>query len=209
MVEVLLPHARSGPRPFPCQVLTPRSCRGSALRIAPPGRRRAPILGAVESTPRVQVTGCAAYTTTTSTPASIPGPERGVVDQAEVPTGTSRPLPAEIAEAERQAARQQRRLEMERELCEKLGLPEVSEQPAAQVRPRSAGLAPKRPPKPKPHRSIGPQAMAVPQTVEELPKVRRWKSAFMPLWLDVAPEKSPDPCDLAKTAPAAMSAGYE
>ncbi|CAE7360194.1 unnamed protein product, partial [Symbiodinium pilosum] len=119
----------------------------------------------------------------------------------------SRPLPVEIADAERQAVRQQRRLQMERELCEKLGLPEVSDQPAAQVRPRSAGLAPPRPPKPKPHRSVAPQAVAVPQSVEEIPRVRRWKSALMPLWLDVSPEKAADsPSELAKTAPAAMSA---
>jgi len=176
--------------------MTPRSCHGSAaLRLAPPVRRRVgAIAGLVESTPRgVQISP-------------------GVLDAVEA-TATQpappRPLPVEVADADRQAARHQRRIEMERELCEKLGLPEVAEQ-TAQARPRSAGLAPKRPPKPKPHRSVAPQAVAVPQRAEELPKVRRWKSAFMPLWLDVAPEKSPEPqCDLAKTAPAAMSADCE
>jgi len=173
MVEVLLPVG--GPRSFPYQEMTPRSCRNSALRVATLRRRAAPLI--------------------------VQNPE-GVLEQ--------------VVEAAERRVRQQRQQEMEKELYEKLGLSEVPGQTATpQARPRSAGPgghqgapgAPPRPPKPKPHRSIAPQVAAPPQSVEELPAVRRWKSAFMPLWLDAAPEKSPEtpPCDLSQTAPAAMS----
>ncbi|CAK9071086.1 unnamed protein product [Durusdinium trenchii] len=102
------------------------------------------------------------------------------------------------------SAREQRRLEMERELCEKLGLqsPEVTElspsPPKRQARPTSAG-APKRPPKPKPHRPLPSEAeLRLPLSVEELPSVKRWRSGLMAsLW----PEERPE---LSQTAPSGM-----
>ncbi|CAJ1337202.1 unnamed protein product [Effrenium voratum] len=120
--------------------------------------------------------------------------QEGLERQKEVPCA------AELAAATREV----RRLEMERLLCEKLGVHfEASPSPGAarelrevrQVRPTSAG--PTRPPKPKPHRPIQ-EAPPVPVSAEELPRVRRWKSAL------TQQEEVPKPMDLSRTAPAML-----
>lgn len=111
---------------------------------------------------------------------------------------------------ERQVGRDQRRLEVERELREKLGLddsisrtgtPEsVDGDRPASARPlsssrRRAGESscaagptpggPPRPPKPKPHRplNLAEESPTVPAAAPP-PSTRRWKSALLPLWHD-------------------------
>lgn len=130
-----------------------------------------------------------------------------------------------LAEAERRAAREQRRLELERELCVKFGLGSGPQQEA--IRSVAAAAAPvhsagpSRPPKPKPHRSalvaeeaklpsIGDSSPAA--LAEGVLSVRRWKSALTPLWPDRLPSELPSsPAAsprraLSKTAPAEMAA---
>lgn len=95
---------------------------------------------------------------------------------------------------DREAARQQRRLEVERELRLKLQVDEeatLSPDPAAVEDSRrrllpsclrskqgSRSAGPPRPPKPKPHR---PVTLALD---EAKPAAHRWKSALLPLWPD-------------------------
>lgn len=113
------------------------------------------------------------------------------------------------------AAREQRRLEMERELCEKLGLQTPEASPVARpkltatakapsVRPTSAG--PSRPPKPKPHRPLpeAPGSFHAPVSAEELPSVRRWKSSALSAETALASPGRNEGPELSKTAPAAV-----
>jgi len=112
------------------------------------------------------------------------------------------------------AAREQRRLEMERELCEKLGLQTPEASPVApkltavakapSVRPTSAG--PSRPPKPKPHRPLpeAPGSFHAPLSAEELPSVRRWKSSALSIETALASPGRNEGSELSKTAPAAV-----
>lgn len=113
------------------------------------------------------------------------------------------------------AAREQRRLEMERELCEKLGLQTPEASPVARpkltavakapsVRPTSAG--PSRPPKPKPHRPLpeAPGSFHAPVSAEELPSVRRWKSSALSTETALASPGRNEGSELSKTAPAAV-----
>lgn len=105
------------------------------------------------------------------------------------------------------AAREQRRMEMERELCEKLGLQmEVGAKPQvckAVPRPTSAG--PSRPPKPKPHRPLpkAPESFQTPISAEDLPRVRRWKSSALSPLPTPNLESNERP-ELSKTAPATL-----
>mmetsp|Transcript_12781 Transcript_12781/g.22606 ORF Transcript_12781/g.22606 Transcript_12781/m.22606 type:complete len:657 (+) Transcript_12781:122-2092(+) len=132
----------------------------------------------------------------------------------DVPSPSSARSRVRIGE-ERLQAREQRRLDVQRQLCEQLGLgaqkaedgPTEAEVSGAKT-PRASGgpiSGPPRPPKPKPHRS----AHSMPEAsqgapAEALPSGRRWKSALAPLWPDRSidsPPTEPARCGMSKTIP--------
>eukprot|EP00931_Biecheleriopsis_adriatica_P120507 TRINITY_DN95636_c0_g1_i1.p1 TRINITY_DN95636_c0_g1~~TRINITY_DN95636_c0_g1_i1.p1 ORF type:complete len:702 (-),score=187.92 TRINITY_DN95636_c0_g1_i1:82-2187(-) len=236
MLEVVQPFAPGCAPGLGRHTGTPSGCHMAAPPIGSRGGLPMPCLPTPAMASRRPRLGCQVPGPAELTPRArqrLESTQEFILEDSATPASPRRFAPRDLPA--RSAAREQRRLELERELCEKLGVnmeqsldEELETDSQAYPRPRSAtskGLLPPRPPpKPKPHRSVliqdSANLAAAAGPPEEVPTVKRWKSALTPLWPDRAgdpaavteglakPEASPR-CSLSKTAPAAMSAGID